>query len=878
MLHDVALKYRAFISYSQADAAWAQWLHRRIEYFPIDTAWVGRATPAGPLPANLRPVFRDRHEFQPGQPLATQSMTALKASGALIVVCSPASARSEHVNEEIRLFKHLNPDKPVIPVIVAGSPTDPEQNCFGPSLRFALNADGTLSDRPLNIIAADIREGGDGRELALAKVVAAVIGQPPDTVYDRAARVRRRNLRIRAAVGVVIAGLGLATALFGWSTYQKSRLIADVQDIVAQYSPVGSANASAPESREQLTRAITAIAEGAGRDPRYARALELLKLGKHREAAPLLEQVAQAKAQRATENRKTAVAAYLDLGAIAGLGDPAQARQAYAKALELAPDNVIALYWHGYLHYLAGDLTTASNSLKRLRLVAERIGDKRHLALAQLRLGSVEAERGDSARARTLVADAVKLARQELAANPADPARIRDLSVAQLTAGTVQRRTGQFDAARRSFDAALELVDKLLATEPGNRQWQSDRTTVLLAIGNIQADENKLAEAAQTYRQALDVRAKLAQAAPENASLARDLSVAHERIGQLQELEGQRDLAKASFEASLAIAETLAKKDKLNARWQDDLSVALEKFANILNSQGNVEEALKHYERALLIRQQLVKQNPGNARFSRSLGLANETLGYLRRSQGKHAAALEHYMAYLGAAKALASKDKISADAQRDMMIGHYNVGETLIAMQRFKAALPHYRSGLQIAEALAAKEPQNTLKQNDRALANLKMGTLSRRTSDVRASRKYFTEAIRLLTKMADNDPSNTQWQNDLAEAFHELGELELSVSRLDDALAAFTRAYETRKRLTGIDAKNVVWSGDCAKSALRIAMVHVQTKQIDRARPFYDEAIARAEALTKSVPGNADFQALLRDARKLSSRFPARPGEPRR
>lgn len=42
MAEPIALKYRAFISYSHADTSWAQWLHRGLEGFRIDKGLVGR--------------------------------------------------------------------------------------------------------------------------------------------------------------------------------------------------------------------------------------------------------------------------------------------------------------------------------------------------------------------------------------------------------------------------------------------------------------------------------------------------------------------------------------------------------------------------------------------------------------------------------------------------------------------------------------------------------------------------------------------------------------------------------------------------------------------------------------------------------------------
>lgn len=220
-------KYRAFLSYSHADTAAAKRVHGRLESFHIDKDLVGRETPAGPIPETLRPIFRDRHEFGAGGSLAEQTAAALESSAALIVLASPHAARSKYVNEELRQFKSRHPERPVIPLIVEGEPGDPEKECFPPALRFAVAPDGAITDKTVDVLAADLREQGDGMELALSKVVARLLGLAPDEVYRRADRERRRQRRRERRVQAVIYVMlvGIITGLVGWinQSYLKER-------------------------------------------------------------------------------------------------------------------------------------------------------------------------------------------------------------------------------------------------------------------------------------------------------------------------------------------------------------------------------------------------------------------------------------------------------------------------------------------------------------------------------------------------------------------------------------------------------------------------------------------------------------------------------
>jgi hypothetical protein len=109
-------KYRAFLSYSHADTGVAKRVHRRLEGFHIDKDLVGRAKPAGPVPQTLRPIFRDRHDFEAGSSLGEGTHAAIDDSAVLIFLASSHSASSKYANEEVRLLKLRHPDRPLIPL------------------------------------------------------------------------------------------------------------------------------------------------------------------------------------------------------------------------------------------------------------------------------------------------------------------------------------------------------------------------------------------------------------------------------------------------------------------------------------------------------------------------------------------------------------------------------------------------------------------------------------------------------------------------------------------------------------------------------------------------------------------------------------------
>ncbi len=208
-------RYSAFISYSHADTAVARWLHRALETYRLPKGLVGMDSPFGPVPARLPPVFRDRDELPASADLGQELRGALAAARFQIVLCSPRSARSMWVNEEILAFKRAHGEARVLPLIIDGEPyAGDERECFPPALRFKLADDGSLSDVPAEPIAADLRDGKDGKRLALLKLIAGITGLKLDQLAQRDAARRQRQLLAITGGSLAIALVTIGLAIY----------------------------------------------------------------------------------------------------------------------------------------------------------------------------------------------------------------------------------------------------------------------------------------------------------------------------------------------------------------------------------------------------------------------------------------------------------------------------------------------------------------------------------------------------------------------------------------------------------------------------------------------------------------------------------------
>lgn len=226
-----ARRYWAFLSYSHADKVWADWLHKSLENYPMPRDLVGKPCPAdAPIPKRFVPVFRDREELPTATDLGAVIARALRHARFLVVVCSPKSAKSPWVEKEIIEYKRLHGEDRVLCLIVGGEPWASDgkvgipldEECFPKAVRFRLGPDGNLSSERTEPIAADAREGKDGKENAIIKLMAGLLGVGFDDLRRREqAYQKQRVRRLQITSGVFALLFIAAVTAAGYAVSQK---------------------------------------------------------------------------------------------------------------------------------------------------------------------------------------------------------------------------------------------------------------------------------------------------------------------------------------------------------------------------------------------------------------------------------------------------------------------------------------------------------------------------------------------------------------------------------------------------------------------------------------------------------------------------------
>ena len=588
--------YRVFISYSHADAKWANWLMRRLEGYRVPARLHGRAAPIGQVGPRIAPVFRDRDELPTTSDLGETIRTALRESATLVVVCSPASAKSHWVHQEILEFKRLGGGQRVFAFIVDGEPKNDGaiDDCFSPALRSALGPNGQLSSTPAEHVAADARPQGDGKEDAFVRLVAGLLGVGFDELRRRELQRRYRRLTFIAAgsvLGMTITLWLAAAARIARNDAQ--RRLEQGEDLVAfmlgdlhtQLDKIGRLEVleAVPEKamnyfaglnardltdesllrQAQALRQIGEIRVAQTRYPEamrafltaYARAITLIE--RHPQDGKILFERGQAEYWIGAVHRKR--------------GEPAGMTEWWTRyrdtGLALVALDAANPEWQRELVYGLHNLAVADVDTGRLDAARrgflaeiEALGRMRETGAAELRrqfdivqagswLGTIAERSGDFKEAAARFAEQVSQLEAIARADPKNARWRQRLADALSLRASVLAIQGERAASMAARVRAKSLMDALVADDPKNRFWLRASLFLRLKEAELVWNEGDPAAAAALVD---DVRQKLESltaASPKDPELAGRIAVAWRLLAELSFILGRADAPEAAAKA-----------------------------------------------------------------------------------------------------------------------------------------------------------------------------------------------------------------------------------------------------------------------------------------------------------------------------------------
>jgi tetratricopeptide (TPR) repeat protein len=447
--------FRAFVSYSHADAAIAQKLHRKLEGYRLPKKLRSAQDDIG-KDGRLGPLFRDREDLPAASDLSASVKAALANSAALIVICSPHAKNSIWVNKEISLFREIHPDRPILAAIIDGEP----EQAFPEALR--------LAGEPL---AADLRKSADGWQLGLLKLVAGIANVPLDALVQRDAQ-----RKVRSVMSVTLAVSIALLAMVGMTIYAlQQRNEAQFQQAQAE----GLVEYMLTDLREKL--------RGVGR-------LDVMTDVNQRLDTYCTKQ--NSLTERTTESLQLCIRLLHARGEDAeGLNNLAlalrhfqQAHQLSKTLLERDPENpdflfidvqsklYLALYHRNNgENVLANNLNHEARKLSK-RLAAIRANEAYYRQAATIYSNLCAIATSSNTLTQQSQKDcetALAMMRKTASYQPEDFNYLSELANMQAWYGDFLVRQKKIQAGIKQLDAHLRIVDELMRKDPKNQQWKA---------------------------------------------------------------------------------------------------------------------------------------------------------------------------------------------------------------------------------------------------------------------------------------------------------------------------------------------------------------------------------------------------------------------
>ncbi len=592
-----AFRYRAFISYSHQDKSWATWLHKALEAYVIPRRLVGQTTAVGVTPARLAPVFRDRDELASATDLGHKVNEALAQSECLIVICSPRSAASQWVNQEVLAFKRLGRSERIFCLIVDGEPGASHlpgreaEECFALALRHQLAANGALGEERTEPIAADVRPGKDGKANAKLKLIAGMLDVGFDALKQR--ELQRHIRRVVALATVALMVMTVTTVLA-------------ITAVIARNAAVTASHAA--ERRQKQAEDLVDFILGDLNDK--------------------LAQVSRLDIMEAVDNQAMNYFQSLPTGDVTD---------------ETLAQRVKALEKIGSVRLDQGHLPAAMASYQAalklaVPLAAAAPADTpRQLACAEVwafigmthwRQGELDAAQQSFAAAQTLLHRAHRL-------TPDEPELRSQLATIDNNIGHVLEARGQLDEALIQYHSTLQLMQQLVAAQPGNAEWTSALGSAYNNLGRLALMRGELAVAVAHYVTDDTIESALMARDPKDASQRDSMLTVRAILGRTQALTGDLKNGMDRLQQAVDIATQLKTIDPSNTDFQEHAALYATQLARLRRLSGDLRAATALTAQALATFAALTRQAPANAGWRREFAEAQLEQAAQSRAAGR---------------------------------------------------------------------------------------------------------------------------------------------------------------------------------------------------------------------------------------------------
>lgn len=682
--------YKAFISYSHTDQKVSSWLHRALESYRVPKHLIGTHSNFGLVPARLAPVFRDRDELAVSADLTDRIRGALIDSEFLIVICSPAAARSMWVNREIEEFKKLGRSERVLCLIAEGEPSAAggSDDCYPPALRQRYDQDGKLLSENAEPIAADLRKSGDGRSLALLKVIAGMIGVGLDDLRQRELQRKQQRMVALTASSVLVASVMVVMAInavMARNEADQRRQQAEdllsfmVGDLRSNLTPIGRLDLLEDVGQQAMHYFATVDLDSLTDTELLKQSQVLTQLGEIR-----IEQLhydeALASFQEAYER-----------SAALQKKDPMDGERLFNRSQ--------AEFWVGFVHWRNGSLDDARQWLTQYRDSA-------------LELVALDPSRDDW---------------------------LEEVAYSHHNLAVLNQDSGDLESAIEGFNLEIEIWDALLATSEGSPRIQRDRGDALSYLGNVALMQGDMMTALEHYQRNADVIRTLLNKDKGDARWLYDLAFAVQLLAETSALTGDLDAASVHADEASELFESLMARDATNRNWLRASVRPRITQAQILAARQRWSDALDVLASSVLLLEEIIEDGNADLNVRNQYASALAVKAWVQSAIGDGNSALESIESAMSELETIEQSDRLN-----DERLGLYATlyvlrGEIQLGAGAETAAAEDWRQAHDLLrEKAPASQSPFLLDPWVRVLVRTDRGAKAKVISDALRARRY--------------------------------------------------------------------------------------------------------------------------------------------
>ncbi len=598
-------RYKAFISYSHRDEPWASWLQRALERYRVPRRLVGEDGEFGEIPANLAPVFRDREDLSSADDLSRQVLQELELSENLIVICSPAAAQSEWVNQEIRHFKSLGREHRVHAVIVDGDPlaVDTAEFCFPQAL---IEREDGRRREPL---AADARKYADGKPLARLKLIAGMLGIRLDDLRRRDMQRRRKTLWTAILGTTAVLAVTGFLAITAISSRQAAQQTQDSTGELLEYMLANLDKLDAIIGVEIIDSSDQQLADMAASGQ-----LAVLSTDELKEEGMAWRGRGQ---QAQEEGQLDTALEYLRISQAAFVALYQRIPRNLGHLFELGQ----AEFWVGYIHLDKGDLDHAEAAISRYGAITRRLinAEPRNaewvmeLSYTLTNLGAVENERQvpDRAKALDLLQSALEYNTIAVVLDPDNDIFRLDLSTALAFLADALRDSCNLGQALEYRGESVDITRELFSETPDDEVFKLTLAYSLSGRSLVQHEIGLWQEAIDGWTESESLLQELVHRYPNNRQYLWQALFRAQVIAFAKADAGDRESGwDRATELNQEIDQFISETSVLDFQQKLDYAQFKRRYSELASDTGREHEAIQYIEEAIRVVEELPEDNP----------------------------------------------------------------------------------------------------------------------------------------------------------------------------------------------------------------------------------------------------------------------------